>query len=106
MNFAYLTSAKANQEPWLNRLEYFNEIGLIILVYNMVLFVPNFLQNQDLVWQSGLASLGLLAILFMANIIYLFVTTVRKIFLQTKLIKLRRKNLKEHRLKKMKNKST
>ena len=95
-------TAFANQESLLNKLENFNELCLIVMIYIMFFFVKARQLYSSEVWDAGTATITLLGIIFLFNLIYLLGTTVKKFILHAKLSKIRRGKIKQYRINKLK----
>ena len=77
--FWYITHAKPHADNIHNWLEYFNELCLIVMQYLMFVFLPGGVIEPEAQWQMGYFSMGLLAFLFLVNIVCLVGMTVAKV---------------------------
>mmetsp|Transcript_2855 Transcript_2855/g.3895 ORF Transcript_2855/g.3895 Transcript_2855/m.3895 type:complete len:96 (+) Transcript_2855:1830-2117(+) len=82
VNFAYLTTAKANKERLMNWLEYLNELGLVGLLYAMLFFVKTNQLDAMVVWDSGTGTMTLLGFMFFVNFLYMMVNSLTKLIKQ------------------------
>ena len=78
-NFVYLTMAMANTEEILNKLEIFNELGLIAVLYTMLFFVKTNRLDALVVWDAGIGTIAVLGFVFLLNFGYMFSNSIRKL---------------------------
>lgn len=100
--FIYLSHAKPNEEPSMNRLEHFNELCVIALHYTMLTFVYGTVIVPAMQWLAGNVAIGIIAIVFLVNMAYLVWSTVRKSIKWSRLRKIKKKKLNKVRLRKFK----
>ena len=84
LNFIYLTSAQANTEEFLNKLELFNEVGLMILLYTMFFFLKEMQLDTLFVWDVGTSMIGVLSVMFLINFSYMLFTSISKLCKKSK----------------------
>ena len=83
-NFVYLTMAMANTVEILNKLEIFNELGLIAVLYTMMFFIRTNRLDALVVWDAGLGTIAVLGFVFLLNFGYMFSNSVRKLIKESK----------------------
>ena len=106
LNFIYLVHARANTEPIINMLEYFNEVCLIAILHLMLFFVRSNQLDGIAVWDAGIGVIVMISLMFFVNFLYLIVTSIKGLIKEAKLTAIKRQNLRKMRLNRFKRKKT
>ena len=85
LNYLYLVEANAHTNVFMNRLELLSELSLIGVLYTALFFIKTNQLDAQVVWNSGLGTISVLAFSFMINFGFMMVSNLKKSYKQGKI---------------------
>lgn len=85
LNYLYLVEANVHTNVFMNRLELLSELSLIGVLYTALFFIKTNQLDAQVVWNSGLGTISVLAFSFIINFGFMMVSNLKKSYKQGKI---------------------